>query len=132
AGEGGGGEGGGGGGGGGGGSRHDHVLASRIGGMARLRDAHRRPEPERPPAHLDRAQLGGVLQDLHQLRDDIQVHLSAQIEYRGARGVNHRLLHSWRSSGHVSSSRSVAPSDSSCGPSSARCTSSSIRTPPCP
>src|SRR5437773_2730006 len=60
---------------------------------------------------LDRAELGSVLQDLHQLRDDVEVH-GPEI--------------------YTSSRSSVRPSDNRTGPAADTWTSSSIRTPPCP
>src|SRR3989441_301510 len=52
---------------------HD-VAASGIRRMPGLRHPDRRPGPEQPPANLDRAQLRSVPQDLHQLRDDVEIH----------------------------------------------------------
>src|SRR6266545_3610461 len=93
----------------GGGRRLRDVRAARVRRVARLRDPDRRPPPEQTPADLDRAELRRVLQDLHQLRDDIEVH---------GQGI------------YTSSRSSVRPSDRSTGPSGASSTSSSIRTPP--
>src|SRR5881397_2578540 len=93
------------------GLRHDHVLPPRVGPVARLRDPDRRPPPQQAPAYLDRAELGSVLQDLHQLRDDVEVH-GPEI--------------------YTSSRSSVRPSDNRTGPAADTWTSSSIRTPPCP
>src|SRR5690348_9213061 len=79
---------------------------------AGLGHPHGRPGPEQTPAYLDGAQLRRVLQDLHELRDDVEVH--AVLSY-------------------TSSMRSVSPSESSSAPPpSGRCTSSSMRTPPSP
>src|SRR6266404_633699 len=89
--------------------RHHHVLACLIGRMPGLAHPHRRPGPEQTPADLDRPQLGRLLQDLHQLGDDVEVHGSQS---------------------YTSSNRSVRPSLNSAGPAAARWTSSSIRTPP--
>src|SRR5207247_10354547 len=58
-------------------------------------DSDRRPPPEQTPVDLDRAELGRVLQDLHQLRDDVEVHGSQS---------------------YTSSRRSVSPSDRSSAP----------------
>src|SRR5438034_820608 len=91
--------------------RHDHVLPPGVRPVARLRDPDRRPPPQQAPAHLDRADLRSVLQDLHQLRDDVEVH-GPEI--------------------YTSSRSSVRPSDNRTGPAADTWTSSSIRTPPCP
>src|SRR5438093_2784759 len=48
--------------------------ASRVGPVAHFRDPDRRPPPQQTPAHLDRPELRGILQDLNQLRDDGEVH----------------------------------------------------------
>src|SRR6266511_1016819 len=79
----------------------------------RLRHHHVLPPPPPPPLGCvgppPGAELRRVLQDLHQLRDDIEVH---------GQGI------------YTSSRSSVRPSDRSTGPSGASSTSSSIRTPP--
>src|SRR3989454_3103397 len=97
--------------------RHYHVLPTGVRRMPRPGDADGRPRPEPPPPHLDRAELRRVLEDLHQTRDDVEVHCT--IQYPGKPP-------------YTSSARSVRPSVSSTGPSLERCTSSSIRTPPSP
>src|SRR5882762_9546275 len=91
--------------------RHDRMPAVLIGRMPGLADPHRRPRPEQTPTDLDRTKLGRLPQDLHQLRDDVEVHGSQS---------------------YTSSKRSVSPSLRSSGPAGARWTSSSIRTPPSP
>src|SRR3989441_8296149 len=77
----------------------DHVLACLIGRMPGLAHPYRRPGPEQTPADLDRPQLGRLLQDLHQLGDDVEVHVSQS---------------------YTSSKRSVRPSLNSSGPATAR------------
>src|SRR6058998_1457368 len=52
----------------------DDVAPPRVRRMPGLRYPHGRPGPEQPPANLDRAQLRSVPQDLHQLRDDVEIH----------------------------------------------------------
>src|SRR5437667_10848150 len=79
--------------------RQDHVLAALIGGVPGLAHSNRRPGPEQTPADLDRAQLGRLPQDLHQLGDDVEVHGSQS---------------------YTSSNRSVSPSLKSSGPAAAR------------
>src|SRR6266487_3833727 len=94
------------------------MRAAGIRRAPRLGHPDRRPRSEQPAPHLDRAQLGGVLQDLHQPRDDVEVHVSPF----GADG-----------GGIYTPSKSpVRPSDRSAGPAGDRYTSSSIRTPPWP
>src|SRR5205823_7042201 len=83
----------------------------RIRAVTRLRHPDRRPPSQPAPPHLDRAELRSVLQDLHQPRDDVEVH-------------RHGI--------YTSSWSSVRPSDSKIGPVGETCTSSSIRTPPSP
>src|SRR6266496_2397916 len=80
------------------------------------RHPHRRPGAEQPPPDLDGAHLRGILQDLHQLGDDVELHTE-----------NIRLL-----GPYTSSTRSVRPSDKRTGPAADRWTSSSMRTPPRP
>src|ERR1043166_426701 len=93
--------------------RHHHVLTAGVGRVARSRDPDRGPAPEQTPMDLDRAELGSLLQDLHQPREDVEVHGSQS---------------------YTSSRRSVSPSDRSSAPRPppGKCTSSSIRTPPSP
>src|SRR6266566_2786885 len=91
--------------------RHDYVLAALVGRVPTPAHPHRRPDPEQTPTDLDRTKLGRLPQDLHQLRDDVEVHGSQS---------------------YTSSKRSVRPSLRSSGPAGARCTSSSMRTPPSP
>src|SRR5437667_532618 len=103
------------------GVRDDHMgsprqsPADRI-PVARLRNPHRRPRPEQTATDLDRPHLGGVLQDLHDLGDDVELH-TVKIPPKRP---------------YTSSRRSVQPSVNSTGPSTDKCTSSSIRTPPHP
>src|SRR6267143_1260169 len=100
-----------------GGLRHDNGASSAgVCHVPSLRDPHRRPGPEQPAPDLDGAHVRGVLQDLQQLRDDVEVH-TVKIPPIGP---------------YTSSTRSVRPSDNNTGPSAERCTSSSIRTPPRP
>src|SRR5689334_9759042 len=92
----------------------DHDMpATRVCRVPGLRHPHRGPRPEQTPTDLDRPELRRVLQDLHQLRDDVEVHGSQS---------------------YTSSTRSVSPSDSSSAlpPSGGKWTSSSMRTPPSP
>src|SRR2546430_4635332 len=93
--------------------RHDHVLTAGVGLVSDLGHPDRGPRPEQTPADLDRSELRRILQDPHELGDDIEVH-----------GVQ----------SYMTSTRSVSPSDRSCAapPSGGRCTSSSMRTPPSP
>src|SRR5882762_5889765 len=96
---------------------HEHVPAPHAHvAVARLRDPYRRPGPEPPAPDLDRAHVGGVLEHLHELRDDVELH-TVKIPPVGP---------------YTSSTRSVRPLYYNAGPSTERCTSSSIRTPPRP
>src|SRR5438105_1763494 len=55
---------------------HDHVLTAGVRLMPGFGQPHDRPGPEQTPADLDRSQLGRILQDLHQLGDDVELHVS--------------------------------------------------------
>src|SRR5882672_6985237 len=97
--------------------RHDNgACPACVRHVPGLRDPHRRPRPKQPAPDLDGAHVWGVLQDLHELRDDVELH-TVKIPPVGP---------------YTSSTRSVRPSDNNTGPSTERCTSSSIRTPPRP
>src|SRR5712664_85058 len=95
--------------------RYDHVTRG-VPDMPRLRHPHRRPRPKETPTDLDRTHLGRVLQDLHDLGDDVELH-TVKIPPKRP---------------YTSYTRPVQPSVSSTGPSADRWTSSSMRTPPRP
>src|SRR5260370_11099652 len=84
--------------------------------MTRLRHPNRRPCAKQAAPDLDGSHFRRVLQDLHDLRDDVELH-TVKIPPKRP---------------YTSSTRSVQPSVSSTGPSGNRCTSSSMRTPPRP
>src|SRR5438445_484277 len=98
----------------------DNDMASRPHSegvaMPSLRHPHRRPRAEQTAADLDRPHLWGVFQDLHDLRNDVELHTVKIPPPRP----------------YTSSTRSVQPSVSNTGPSADRWTSSSMRTPPLP
>src|SRR2546422_6725092 len=50
--------------------------SARIARVAHFRHPDRGPPPQQASAHLDSADLGRVLQDLHQLRDRSEEHTS--------------------------------------------------------
>src|SRR4029077_12570335 len=81
--------------------------------MPSLRHPHRRPRAEQTAADLDRPHLWGVFQDLHDLRNDVELHTVKIPPPRP----------------YTSSTRSVQPSVSNTGPSADRWPSPSIRTP---
>src|SRR5437667_8823689 len=93
----------------------NHDVPS-ICAVARLGDPHRRPRPKQTAADLDGAHLRPILQDLHDLGDDVELH-TVKIPPKAP---------------YTSSTRSVQPSVNSTGPSADKCTSSSMRTPPRP
>src|SRR6185503_14578009 len=84
--------------------------------VPRLGDPDRGPGPEQTAPDLDRPHLRRILQDLHDLRDDVELHAVKIPPLRP----------------YTSSMRSVQPSVNNTGPSADKCTSSSIRTPPRP
>src|SRR6266576_3844735 len=55
------------------GMRDDH-MPGRIPDVSRLRHPHRGPHPKQTAPDLDRPHLRCVLQDLHDLRDDVELH----------------------------------------------------------
>src|SRR5256885_8255581 len=75
-----------------------------IAAVARFRHPYRRPRPKQTPTDLDRTHLGRVLQDLHDLGDDVELHT---VKIPPSRP-------------YTSSRRSVQPSVSSTGPSADR------------
>src|SRR5256886_2024248 len=56
--------------------RPDHLLTAGAGPVPPPGHPGRRPGPEQTPADLDRTELGRLPQDLHQLGDDVEVHVS--------------------------------------------------------
>src|SRR5438552_1052114 len=101
------------------GVRDDHMGRASPHGIAavpRFRHPYRRPRPKQTATDLDRTHLGRVLQDLHDLGDDVELH-TVKIPPKRP---------------YTSSRRSVQPSVSRTGPSADKWTSSSMRTPPRP
>src|SRR6185436_8576900 len=96
--------------------RNDDVPSSHAVAVSGLGHPDGRPGPEKTAADLDRPHVRGIFQDLHDLRDDVELH-TEKIPPRAP---------------YTSSTRSVQPSLSNTGPSADTCTSSSIRTPPRP
>src|SRR5260370_12118808 len=84
--------------------------------MTRLRHPNRRPCAKQAAPDLDGSHFRRVLQDLHDLRNDVELHTVKIPPPRP----------------YTSSTRSVQPSVSNTGPSADRWTSSSMRTPPLP
>src|SRR5206468_10100218 len=91
-------------------------MTGGVPDMPRLRNPNRRPCAKQAAPDLDGSHLRRVLQDLHDLRDDVELHTVKIPPERP----------------YTSSTRSVQPSVNSTGPSADRCTSSSMRTPPRP